>query len=117
MSACTGERAPGRDARLQEPRELLDNARADGHVDRVASAVQIRFVREAPWSDEWKKGAPTIWPGFAGRSLIQGDFAEDLARAIKGQRVSRRRLQKKGVIEAALKERHNEFIKNALERK
>ncbi|KAK4635851.1 hypothetical protein CLAFUW4_01341 [Fulvia fulva] len=54
---------------------------------------RLCFVREPPkpktpvWN--WHRGTPTIWPQLAKRELVVGGFAEEVARAIKGQRQKR----------------------------
>ncbi|KXT00687.1 hypothetical protein AC578_8254 [Pseudocercospora eumusae] len=71
---------------------------------------QVKFVRRVEDVDNvWKSGTPTVWPAFAGRELIVGGFAEEVARAIKGQR--QLRLKKFSAIKESVDQMQFELIK------
>ncbi|KAF7193129.1 hypothetical protein HII31_05563 [Pseudocercospora fuligena] len=71
---------------------------------------QVKFVRRVEdVNNVWKSGTPTVWPAFAGRKLIVGGFAEEVARAIKGQR--QLRLKKFSAIKESVDKMQFEFIK------
>ncbi|EME38684.1 hypothetical protein DOTSEDRAFT_75436 [Dothistroma septosporum NZE10] len=63
---------------------------------------QVRFTQPVPPDEhpEWMKGTPTVWPSYAGRTLLLEGFAEGMARTIKGQR--QKRLKGNSNIEQAI---------------
>ena len=71
---------------------------------------RVCFVMHNPLRTNYAIGSPFIWPEYHNARLIVGGFAEEVARAIKGQKPRRglRRTQQASILAAAAREEGSE---------